>query len=101
MLSDETFPPEKRELLRIALGAAVPLWIHEFRKLTPEERIKIVRECGDIVAEKGDVIQFKSKKRGETAKAFNALAKGIAVLAFSPGGVTFLGDHYEATLTPD
>lgn len=91
----EDFPPHKRELLRITLGAAVPLWIAELRKLTPEQRIALARECGDIVAAKGDVIQFRSKKPGETAKAFNALAKGIAALAFSPGGVTFLGDHYE------
>ena len=33
----------------------------------------------------------------ETAAAFNALAEGLACLAFSPGGVTFYGLHFEAT----
>jgi hypothetical protein len=35
---------------------------------------------------------------GESAKAFNALARGIAALSFAPGGVTTFGMHFEAKL---
>jgi hypothetical protein len=84
------------DLLYITLSAAVPLWIEEL-KCKPYDYVQErARVCGDTVAEKGDIIQFRSKKKGETAKAFNALAEGIACLAFSPGGVKFGPLHFEA-----
>lgn len=83
-------------VLMLSLEAAVPLWIEEFRGLTFEEREKIAHEASDIIASKGDVLQFRAKKKGETAKAFNALARGLAVLAYAPGGVTFNGRKWEA-----
>lgn len=49
-----------------------------------------------MIAEHGDNILYRAKRRGDTAAAFNALAEAIAILAFAPGGVTFLGEHYEA-----
>jgi hypothetical protein len=85
-----------QELLKITLAAAVPLWIHQFRMLSEDDRLAIAKECGGVVAEKGDIIQFKSTKKGETAKAFNQLARGLACLAYAPGGVTFAGMHFEA-----
>lgn len=84
------------DMLRSVLGCAVPLWVMDLKKLPWPEIEKIAKESAQIVAEKGDVLQFKSKKKGETAAAFNALAKGLAALSFCPGGVTFLGDHYES-----
>ncbi len=89
---------ETQELLRIALSAAVPLWIAEFKHLPWSAVEAIARESGQAVASTGDVIQFKGRKKGESAKAFNHLARGLAALAFAPGGVTFLGDHWEAVL---
>jgi hypothetical protein len=85
-----------QELLAISLSAAVPLWIEEFKRRPWSELIAIAKEACQIVAEKGDIIQYRSKKAGETAKAFNALARGIAVLAFSPGGIDCFGLHFEA-----
>lgn len=87
-------------LLELALSAAVPLWIEEFRHIPIETLLIQAREAGQVVAEKGDIIQFKSEKKGESAKAFNALARGLAIMAFVPGGVKFLGLHFEA-LHPD
>ncbi len=89
------------DMLRSVLGCAVPLWAMELKKLPWSEIEKIAHESAQIVAEKGDVLQFRSKKKGETANAFNALAKGLAALSFCPGGVTFLGDHYENKLDVD
>lgn len=82
-------------LLRVALSAAVPLWVADLQRRPWVEVQELARACADTVASKGDVILYRSKKKGETAEAFNALAKGIAALSFAPGGVTFLGDHYE------
>jgi hypothetical protein len=72
------------------------MWIDRLRGYPESLRLERAQECGQVVAEKGDIIQFRSKKKGETAEAFNRLAEGIAALAFAPGGVTFLGDHWEA-----
>jgi hypothetical protein len=86
------------DMLRSVLGCAVPLWVMDLKKLPWPEIEKIAHESAQIVAEKGDVLQFGSKKKDEAAAAFNALAKGLAALSFCPGGVTFLGDHYENNL---
>ena len=56
--------------------------------------------CGQMIAEHGDNILFRSVKKGETAAAFNALAEGIAILSFAPGGITFMGDHWENKHNP-
>lgn len=85
-----------RELLVMSLECAVPLWIAQFRSLTDDQRMEIAKVAGQAVAEHGDIIQYRSKKKGETADAFNQLARGLAVLAFAPGGVTFEGVHFEA-----
>ncbi len=83
-------------LLATALAAAVPLWIEDLRREPWEHLQKRAHECAQIVAEKGDIILYRSKKAGQTAEAFNALAEGIACLAFAPGGVTIFGQHWEA-----
>lgn len=86
------------DLLRVALQAAVPLWVQEAAIWSAEYRLTVARESADVVASKGDVLQFGGEK-GEAAKAFNALARGLACCAYQPGGVTFMGDHYEAEET--
>lgn len=83
-------------LLVTSLQAAVPLWILQLRDVPFEDKQRRAQECAQIVAEKGDVIMFKGGKRGETAAAFNALAEGIAILSFAPGGVTVFGQHWDA-----
>ena len=93
-LDEDAFPSHVAMLLNMSLQAAVPLWIEEFRRLPVETRIAFAHESAQIIAEKGDCLMFRSKKKGETTAVFNALAKGLAALAFSPGGVRFLGTHY-------
>jgi len=84
------------DLLTIALSAAVPLRVEEFKRRPWSELQTRAAECAQIVAEKGDIIQYRSKKKGETAKAFNALAEGLAIGAFAPGGIRFAGLHFQA-----
>jgi hypothetical protein len=52
----------------------------------------------DTIANSGDIILYKSSKKGETARAFNDLAKAIALLSFSPLGIDIFGLHFEAKL---
>ncbi len=93
---DEAHLAHLRGLLQASLSAAVPLHIAELKRISWSEVERLARESAQIIAEKGDVIQFRSKKKGETAAAFNALARGLAAGAFVPGGIRFLDMHFEA-----
>jgi hypothetical protein len=59
-----------------------------------EQRIARASGLADIIASQGDIILYRGGKKGETAKAFNAMAEGLAIGAYQPGGVTFLGEHW-------
>lgn len=84
-------------LLGIALSAAVPLWIDRIQRQggPVEADYARARECSQLLAEKGDILQFKSAKPGETAHVFNRLAEAMAIMAFCPGGIKFDGMHFE------
>ena len=80
-------------MLATCLDAAVPLWIEQFRKLPEEEWQRMLDEINkDFSAQMEYVIH---RKEGETAQAFNDLARAIALLSFCPGGVTCFGRHWE------
>lgn len=83
-----------RDLLTAALGAAVPLAILDMKDWTFEARQAKALECSGIIASQGDIILYRSSRKGETAKAFTALAFGLAALAYQPGGVTFMELHF-------
>lgn len=84
-------------LLSATLMVAVPLWVERLRA-KPWSYIDLrAEECSHLIAEKGDVLQFGGGKKGEAAKAFNALAEGLAILSFFPGGVKFAGQHWESS----
>jgi hypothetical protein len=86
-----------RDLLQAARSAAVPLRIAELRHLPVEDLLVRAREVAQVIAEKGDIILYRSKKKGETAAAFAKLAEGLACCALvAEGGVRFLGLHFEA-----
>jgi hypothetical protein len=79
-----------QELMRTSLAAAVPLWIAEVSGWSTERRLATARECADVVASKGDVLQFGGK-RGEAAAGFNALARGLACCADLLLGESWIG----------
>ncbi len=93
-------PAAENGQLAMSLDAAVPLWIHQFRSLSDEEYATTLAElnASDFAARMEFLLH---KKEGETAKAFNDLAKGIALLSFCPGGVTCFGRHWETKLEPE
>jgi len=84
-------------LLKIALSAAVPLWIEQLRERPDLAEYLDTRapEIAQIIASKADVMMFGSKKKGEAADVFNATAEGIALMSFIPGGVTIFDMHFE------
>lgn len=86
----------KLALLQAALNVSVPLYIDQLSRRPWSYVRSRASACADVVASKGDVILYRSKKQGETANAFNHLAEGIACGAFAVGGVTVLGLHFEA-----
>ena len=88
----------KYTLLSSTLQLAVPLWIERLRGAPWEHVERRARECSQVIAEHGDNLLFRSKKKGDTAEAFNRLAEGIACLSFCPGGVKIFGEHWEAVL---
>jgi len=75
-----------------ALVAAVPIWHHDLElPATLDEHMKTVGEIADLLATKGDILLYGGGKKGEVAEAFNALAKGIAVLSCVPNGIEAFG----------
>lgn len=81
-------------LLADCLEAAVPLHIWVMKDWSPEARMWTGRDMADYISAHGDVILYRGHKQGESGRAFNALAKGLAAAAYQPGGVTFHGLHW-------
>lgn len=92
-----TAPTARAESLRNgalvpALLLAVPLHIHEITGNPPEWLLGEARRCADVVASHGDDLQFGGK---HCARAFNAVARGLACAALvADGGATFLDLHW-------
>jgi hypothetical protein len=96
----------RRYMLCVALNVAVPLWIEVVRLMSDEQRTEVAAECAPVFSgEKKDDVRgrhgsgperFACGMSGNTREVFNALARGLAVLAFAPGGVNYLGIHWEA-----
>lgn len=92
----------KSSLMLMSLQLAVPLWIAELLDLDDEERafkIEVWRSAALMpIAERGDLLMYGAgqsrSERGQTGTTFNHLARGLAALAFHPGGVKFAGRHW-------
>lgn len=85
------------------LGASVPLWIEKLRQWSPERRERRAHELVEILAyDQAMAALCDCEARGtagpgELGKAFNAVAEGLACLAFCPGGVVFAGHHWQGS----
>ena len=89
------------DVLSFMLDAAVRLRIEGLKAMNDEAYAWMWREWTnevhlDNAGLWNEGILFGSNKVGETATAFNAMAKAIAALAFMPGGITVFNQHYEA-----
>lgn len=90
----------REELFLLTIQTAVPLNIAEIKaKGGPNDfQWDWAREFADELGERGDILQFKGEKPGQAATIMNRFSYALAVMAFAPGGVTFAGLHFEATL---
>jgi hypothetical protein len=86
------------DVLPIALEAAVAIRIAILQARNGPNAAELARvaEFSLVLAEKGDVLMFGSKQKGEAAELFNRLAEAISVLAFCHGGIWLFGRHWEA-----
>lgn len=79
-------------LLPATLALAVPVYIARLQAQggpTQADRDSVLGLPG-LLAERGDVLLYGGAA-GEPATVFNELARGLAVLAFAPGGVRAFG----------
>lgn len=95
---DEQQAARTEAQLRAALRVAVPMWVERFHdeKKTVLELLDVAHQAGSVVAEKGDILEFGSKRQGAAAEAFNALARGMAAALLVSGPFDALGAHWEA-----
>lgn len=90
--------PYHQELLNVMLMTAVPLWVRSFEHVPWKERRRIMLELGEqISGPGGEYVMVPGPNEGDTARAFNNLAKAIALTAFVTGGITFLNVNYDAS----
>ena len=97
-LQDMRIQGTNGELLRFALIMGVPNAMRDLHlQGGPLDRDwEAARAFADTLAEKGDNLIYKSKKKGETAQLCAELIRTLAVMAFVPGGVTAWGLHFDA-----
>jgi hypothetical protein len=84
------------------LAVAVPRYAAEIAARggpSDEDMARAQALAGDLL-ERGDVLLFGSKKRGETADLFERTAHAIAMLSFAPSGVRLFGHDFETKIAP-
>lgn len=99
----------RAHLLQTMLALAVPMRIDELRDQGGPNwgHLLFANMFGHEIAHRGDVLMFGGKGsggvmvegKGSAARLFNHMAKSLAIMAFFPGGVTFLGDHWEVEMS--
>jgi hypothetical protein len=85
-------------VLIIALSAAVPRRIDQLKLRggpTDEDRAR-VSEVSARLADKAHVLMHGGGEVGEAGALFDELVDALAVMAFAPGGISFLGTRWEA-----
>jgi hypothetical protein len=90
---------QRERNLLTTLAGLVPRFVLEMRDWTFEQRRAAVdREallmCDTLLYGRGDGRPSTKADHAASAKSLNALARGLAVLSFQPGGVTFAGRHW-------
>jgi hypothetical protein len=85
------------ELLKLHILAVVPFMILDLIEQggIKDYHITEAQRYVDIIVSEGDALLYHSKRKGQTARVFHALCRGLAIMAFFPGGVRFLGLHFE------
>jgi len=86
--------PVDMTALAETLRLAVPMHIAEARGMRPEHRVATAARLMGADELPGDALIFGANNWRTTARAFNSLARGLAMAAYQPGGATYLGVHW-------
>lgn len=85
---------------------AVPMWAHRHYRTEPKEREQRAHELGELISASqaaaaiADPDARGTECKGDVAKVFNALAEGMAIGAYCPGGTApFMGVIWEVVGT--
>jgi hypothetical protein len=85
-------------LLLLTLQAAVPLRIQELQTLEADDRDAVLtrwaEDAVDAITSRGDAL-WGGRAPGAAADVCNHLARGLAALAYQPGGVRFADQRWE------
>lgn len=87
----------EQDILRDVQGGLaflVPITIAEFRPLTVEARMVRAGEDSSNIAHNADqLIRGQADRRSRKNSVLASVARAMAIGAFNPGGITFLGVH--------
>src|SRR5579864_112435 len=86
----------KKMVMRLHLEASVPFAIHDLTKIGGPSEEHFARARNILawdIAGGGDALLYREKLK--SAQMMSKLIEGLAIMAFQPGGVTFLGLHFE------
>lgn len=88
----------REDVLIPSLQAAVPLWTAQLRDLDDDARSTRIRAWRDAawepLAHMSDVGMMGGGTKGEAAGWFNHLARAIAAMSYSAGGISCFGHHW-------
>lgn len=80
---------------------AVPRWAQRHADTAPDARVARAHELGEVIAYSqgaaalADPDAVGTEQPGALAEVFNAIAEGLAIGAFCPGGATLCGINWE------
>jgi len=87
----------------VTLQLAVSIEQMKLAGMTPADRAAVLTSwtdgAADIIASHGDDVLYRGPHKGDTAKVFTVLARAITALSYTPGGLTFAGQHFCADHT--
>jgi hypothetical protein len=72
--------PASSPWLDKSLRFAFPFWLEELHQKPIDYLLKRASKCSKVIAEKGDILMYGSKKTGGPGDVFNHLAEGMACL---------------------
>jgi len=88
-----------QELLKMHVATVVPFMIEDILYKEggiSEQHLAEARGYTDLIGSEGDAILYRSKKKGKSAQLVHALCRCLAIGSFAPGGIKFMGMHFEA-----
>lgn len=72
--------PASSPWLDKCLTFAFPMWLEDLREKPADYLQRRASKCSKVIAEKGDILMYGSKKAGGPGEVFNRLAEGMACL---------------------